>query len=220
MPFPLSTNGLLLADFGDIVSALIPVVVFIIWVIGQIANRGKAAQPPQRPLRPMPKPAAADAAAPDGQTSVYDEIETFLARARQQIQPPASPKQPVEAIVVPEKRTVKTAARKPQNGGRQSVDDYVRQHMSTVAMDRHVDELGDAVEVADDRMEAHMQEKFQHRLGALDRTSQTPEAIAAAASSTAVTEKSIDFAALLADGDDVKRAIVVNEILQRPAARW
>jgi hypothetical protein len=260
---------IILADIGDILSALVPVVVFIIWVIGQIANR---AQPPAKPVRgPERRPAdlvdvdddeddfvaapgrPAPQANAGGKKTVFDEIEQFLARARQQAQQAGAPQQPrpAQPINIPGRPNVtvqtvvtRTSAGEPvmaevveprrtfagdvatppgQLAGRQQVASHVSDYMSTADINAQVERLGDSVEIADDMMEAHLKQVFDHRVGTLaqDTTQPTPAPAGVdAPRKSARRAAPIGVAALFADSRNIRQAIIANEILQRPADRW
>jgi hypothetical protein len=254
----------LLADLGDVIGALVPVVFFIIWVIGQIAGRK---QEPAKPVRGPERRPAADlfdddddvivaAPAPQanvgGKKTVFDEIEQFLARARQQAQQgqqgnapqpprPAAPPlagrpsvtvqtvvvrpqaaEPVVAEVIEPRRTIlaEAAPGPGQLAGRQQVAAHVTQYLDTADMRAQVDRLGDAVEVADDVMEEHLKQVFDHRVGTLatDAAQSAPARPGAGRKRAAAAP--VDFAAMLANTGNLRQAIVLNEILQRPADRW
>ena len=103
-----------------------------------------------------------------------------------------------------------------------TVDEHVRQHMghlkeSTLA--EQAAHLGEQVAQADDRVAARLHEKFDHKLGKLQaRNTQRRSEAAAAAVLEPTSAESI--AALLANPDSIRNAIVLNEILQRPTDRW
>jgi hypothetical protein len=78
------------------------------------------------------------------------------------------------------------------------------------------------VEIADDVMEAHLKEVFDHRLGSLqqlDKIAATASAAKKAAADKAIPAP-IGFAAMLANSRSLREAIVLNEILKRPDDRW
>ncbi|MEX2187218.1 MAG: hypothetical protein WD875_10505 [Pirellulales bacterium] len=239
-------------NFGDLLSALVPVVIFVIWVVGQIANRAKP--PAAKPIRRPQRRADADAdwannadddvvvaqAAGDGEKkTVFDEIEQFLARARQQTQQGKTPQRPVAAKPIVAEPVVAQLAT-PRRGlsgemsstsgnlsARTQVATQVKEYLDTSDIDAHVELLGDAVEIADDVMEAHLKEVFDHRIGTLQQmAAETPATRRAAsnaqkrAAGQRVTVPPVDFAAMLANAGSLRKAIVLTEILQRPSERW
>jgi hypothetical protein len=238
---------------ADLLTALVPVVVFVIWVIGQIANRAKEA--PAKPVRrPAARPAAdwadededdveefvmAQPAEAGGKKTVFDEIEQFLARARQQAQQAAQPQPPAAAKPIVVKPVVAQLAEprrglggeSPRAPGRLGTRDRVTAHVNetvdTSDITANIEQLGDSVEIADDVMEAHLKEVFDHRIGTLQQSAADTQATRRAAANAqkratgeSVTAPPVDFAAMLANTGDLRKAIVLNEILQRPAERW
>jgi hypothetical protein len=242
---------ILAAGIGDLLSALVPVVVFIIWVIGQIANR-QAAAPPKPVRRADQRPAGewnmdddddevvvAQPGNAGPKKTVFDEIEQFLARARQQAQQaqqgqqPGAPQhrplakpmmaEPVMAEIVAPRGGLASA---PAQGGRNlGTQDRVVANLNrttdTSDITANIDRLGDSVEIADDVMEAHLKEVFDHRLGSLQKDAIANSAGQSAAKKTGkAVPAPVGFAALFANTGSVRQAIVLNEILQRPADRW
>jgi len=121
------------------------------------------------------------------------------------------------------KREQLASAGPPPNVQRgETVGEHVRQHMghlkeSTLA--EQAAHLGEQVAQADDRVAARLHEKFDHQLGKLQaRNTQRRSEAAAAAVLEPTSAESI--AALLANPDSIRNAIVLNEILQRPTDRW
>jgi len=94
-----------------------------------------------------------------------------------------------------------------------TIGEHVAEHLGGVqAIATHAQSLGADVAQADERMEAHLQEKFTHRLGALaHQEAPTPVVV----SSTAK-----DLLKLLSQPGGAKTMIVANEILRRPEERW
>jgi hypothetical protein len=242
---------ILAAGIGDLLSALVPVVVFIIWVIGQIANR-QAAAPPKPVRRADQKPAGdwnmddedddvvvAQPANAGPKKTVFDEIEQFLARARQQAQQaqqgqqPGTPqyRPPIAKPVVAEPVMAELAAPRglvsdgtvggSNLGTRDRVGASISRTTDTSDITANVDRLGDSVEVADDVMEAHLKEVFDHRLGSLQQVATAaPAAQPATKKAGKAAPAPVGFAALFANSGNVRQAIVLNEILQRPSDRW
>ncbi len=249
----------ILADVGEVISALVPVVIFVIWVIGQISNRAKEvpAKPVRRPERRperraaddwanrededddvvMAQPAGGDKAGGDKGT-VFNEIEQFLARARQQTQQAAGQRPLVAKPLAAEPVVAELAGPRRGLGGampsspgslssRKQVASHVKTYLDTSDIDAQVELLGDSVEIADDVMEAHLKEVFDHRIGTLQQSAADTQASRHAASNArkratgeSVMAPPVDFAALLANAGDLRKAIVLNEILQRPVERW
>lgn len=96
-----------------------------------------------------------------------------------------------------------------------AVDAYVTEQMRGVAaIGQHASRLGEEVAQADDRIQAQLQQKFDHRVGTLAPVSTAAPKTAAAA--TAARE----FRELLARPGGMRQIIIANEILRRPEERW
>ncbi|BBO30679.1 hypothetical protein [Lacipirellula parvula] len=95
-----------------------------------------------------------------------------------------------------------------------AVDAYVTEQMRGVAsIGQHASRLGEEVALADDRMQAQLQQKFDHRVGTL-----APVSNAAPKSAAATAAK--EFRELLARPGGIRQVIIANEILRRPEERW
>jgi len=97
------------------------------------------------------------------------------------------------------------------------VVEHVRKYLNTAEFQRRADHLADEVSQADEKMDEHLHDVFDHRLGQFAQSSaDTSPGVAAESSSTAVSA----LVALLASPQGLRQAIVINEILQRPEQRW
>jgi hypothetical protein len=111
-------------------------------------------------------------------------------------------------------------------GGR--VTEHVRRRMDTSEFQQRSARLGAEVAQADDQMDARLQQKFGHEVSRL--AAQPGEAAVApvidesalpAGPLPGVTPlASSTLAAMLADPDNVRQAIILSEILKRPDASW
>ncbi|HEX7446510.1 MAG TPA: hypothetical protein VF306_03135 [Pirellulales bacterium] len=215
-------NGwpLLLAD-AETIKIILVVVAGLIALVKHLFDANAKAQP-RRPaakpeVRPRPKPPAA----PAGRPALPGDVNDFLRRAaekRAAAQRPAAnepvqgPRRlvtsPVDAL--PSEVIDAQAVDEAQSATR--VGTYVDQHLGTresaAAHLTHVDRSEAA-------FQAHLQQTFQHHVGQLEA-----QTTAAAASPPAALAADAPWAALLADAGNVRQAIVLNEILQRPVDRW
>ena len=108
------------------------------------------------------------------------------------------------------------------------VAQHVAKRMSTAAFSQRVATLGAAVDQADDRMESHLQEKFVHGLGqlgtrtgaaaasTLDQSKAVPPSQATATPAILASE----VISMLRNRQQLRTAILLSEILQRPEHRW
>jgi hypothetical protein len=92
-----------------------------------------------------------------------------------------------------------------------------KRHLAESTVAEHARHLGEQVVQADNRIEAHLHQKFDHALGTLAaREANAGTQVAAALVATPAE----DLAALLATPQGMQQAIVLGEILRRPTDRW
>ncbi len=100
---------------------------------------------------------------------------------------------------------------------------HVSQHINTADFGERISHLGEVIDHADDRMEAHMQEIFEHKLGELGApTSRASESTldddgerrpgAAGPGQRAA----FNIRRLLSSPGSIRDAIVLGEVLRRP----
>jgi hypothetical protein len=250
----------LLADFGEILGAIITLGAIIFWVIQKIAEANKAMQ--QRPARPAGVPPARAAAGvggrPAGQQAdpLRNQVEEFLRRANQgnpqkQAAPGArKPAQTVREIELlleeeplpPARRTVGAPlgtmqARAVESGKpvvapsdkrpeRRSVIPRKRKTLAERADERaaartrsiaqHTSSLGQRIIAEDQQFDDQLKAKFDHAVGTLaSDTVPESELVPVVKQSPAA-----QIAAMLANPDGVRQAVVLNEVLRRPTDRW
>ncbi len=223
----MSTFNLLSAiGFDDLLGAIVPIAFFIFWIISNVAGaRQKNAQQGQRPAMPADDPV--------GQDALETEIGKFLKQAKNKraggdveiFDPAAEPlfhpplSEPIEAELLSGRPADELI-------NRHTVSSRVAADLDTRPTRERIERMGDNVEVADEVMAAHVREVFEHPIGSLtdtsdrgyeqDQTADDPESDRIARTPTAA----VDFAALLGNTDNLRQAIVMNEILQRPVDRW
>jgi hypothetical protein len=98
--------------------------------------------------------------------------------------------------------------------GRESVARHVEKHLDTSQLKRHAEQLGEKVGRADEKLQEHLHQKFDHQLGSLAKKP---------VMTTAETEASADrrtprslLQRMLATPQSIQQAIVLNEVLKRP----
>lgn len=91
---------------------------------------------------------------------------------------------------------------------------HVRRHMDTTDVTAHVSHLGERVGLADDKLDARLHSKFDHALGRLgqDEVPANAEAIGPNIAN--------DIVRMFQNPDDVRRAIILNELLSPPRDMW
>lgn len=96
-----------------------------------------------------------------------------------------------------------------------AVDAYVAEQMRGVAaIGQHAQRLGEEVAQIDDRMQAQLQQKFDHQVGTL-----APVTTASAKASAAATAAK-EIRDLLKRPGGMRQIVIANEILRRPEERW
>ena len=190
---------------------VLPIIVFILYSLGQLmtAKGNKPRQPQQR----APKPRG-DGAPPQPPRSLEEklrsEVEQFLRKVQgeqpeQAQRPPVVPQRPF--VVKTEPTTQSVLELEP---ARESVQEHVSKHMSTADVTQHIRTLGAEVGQADEKLQAHLQQKFQHQVGSLEYRQkhaelQRPHNKAAA-----------EIVALLRSPVGMRQAVLASEILRRP----
>lgn len=209
---------------ADLIQTIFGVVVFILWAIGQyVGSREEAKRKKEvgRPREQEPIDLAEVAERPvpqrprNQEDALRSEVEDFLRRAQGK---PEEPKPtPVVRQTTPERRRP-PRREKPQPTSsippsirNEGVGEHVARHLSTDDIAAHTQTLGAKVATADDRLESHLHEKFDHSLGKLGHVEQVK---------TVDAEQRNDIAAevakMLRSPEGVRQIIIANEILRRP----
>ena len=145
------------------------------------------------------------------------------ARARQSPPPPAPPRTPPPRIA--QLAPVDAEIIDP----RHDVGDRVSPSVAQVGIGSHqmgqrAAHLSDRVEVVDAEMQAHMRQAFGHQVGRLTNAAAAapPEAGAAAiaSSTTLATAAATNLADLLKTPQNLRTAMILQEILRRPEELW
>lgn len=198
---------------------LIIVLPAMLQAFGKLRQQAKPPQPgaPKPPRQP--------------QKRLEDEIGEFLRRAAEGRRGPSAPPpkrspqrtaqapfrplappKPVEAEVVPE----------PVGD---EIGRHVKKYIDTGDFQRRSAELGERVASADQAMGQHLQGVFAHDVGQLSRPpgeagGLSSSAVSAAAASDAVSPLAGSVLRALSQPENVRQAIIINEILRRPEERW
>jgi hypothetical protein len=217
----------MLADAGWIKLVFV-VVFFLIWIFNNlIGDQAKArkARGAGRAAQPRP-PQVPEGDRPPAKQQLVGEIEEFLQRAnrkRREKQEKSNRKQAVKGeksapppVKKPVRRLAQLSSDNQESPAESAValSESVRQHLDTSNFAARASSLNDDDIARNDAVRAaHLKEVFGHQLGRLSDTS-TPGAAAdppAPPAGAAITP----LAALLANPQSLKQAIVLQEILNR-----
>lgn len=155
------------------------------------------------------------------------DIEEFLKRAAERRAKKKKPRQP-PVQPPPEIEIVEDVQILEPTGilSGETVADHVAGHIDTGDIGESTSRLGTRVGLSDDRMEAHLHETFEHQLGQLGtQTSAAHDSILDADSPAGQAAAKPphplgDLTKLFATPGDVRKAILLREIFDRPEHRW
>jgi hypothetical protein len=208
-----SFHPIIAADWTEVI---LPLIVFIMYAIGQLlsAKKPKGKQPP-RPLRPEAGGGPARQPQPV-EEQLRGEVEEFLrqmqgkeARPKPQPQRPGRQTRKQQPVVVRVEQVRPAALEQSVAERRETVQEHVAQHISTKEIASHVTTLGAEVGQADEKLESHLQEKFQHQVGSLQQQ-QGPVKKKQQPSTAA------EIGQMLRSPTGVRQLIIASEILRRP----
>ena len=230
-------NALLLADLEDVLRFIVPVIFVVIWVVSQVMRAGSAQRSQGTPSDESEEYEdwyeEAEAGEKETPTQLSNEIESFLRKVRGE-----APKSPPVRQRVPELRPVPertVVASVPIEATPVEASLVEATAMSTDAYEAVSDRfsaqaarLGADVGHADERVEEHLHEAFDHTLGSLADTSMGADASKGSdgvspydgTEDLAVPSTASEFRDLLGTPESIRKAVVLNEILTRPADRW
>lgn len=215
---------LILADIVDWFKLIVPAIFVIFWVISQISGSKEQARKPPIKQRGGPPPDPNDG-------NIRGEIEDFLRRVKQQAGIPDENvdddwdeeaefdrPQPVKAqqaqVLEAEVIEPPISAGLPSSAG-SSARGY--------AIDRFAQQaqmLGAEVDQADENMEKHTHEVFDHAVGEMDNAVGGQSSSDGSDRPATVPQAAGDIRRMLSGADGVRKAVVMSEILNRPADRW
>lgn len=228
------------AQFNDILEWIVPAIfIFIviashIWkVISGLAQQNQRPNQPRPNLpgeRPVPPPAQQPK--PVEQSQLNAEIEQFLRRANERRAEKAKRASGKSEPIAPQKpsRPQPVAAQsKPRPKKRRDFDavaESVREHLDsrrleqhTSTLGKHASTLGKDIVQADSQFEQHLRAAFDHRVGTLADDSPAaappPDALP-----TPGEDRARAVAGLALTPGNIRQAVLLKEILERPVDRW
>ena len=146
----------------------------------------------------------------DGAEDPSEQMRRFLRRSAGL--PEEEEEEPFEAEVVAPAATPVSdfAPSQLSSGNRNSTDDFAE----------GAGHLGEEVGLADDMLESHLKATFEHEVGSLGDSSDAIHEQPDVPEGTAAPLTAADIASAIADPAEVRRAIIMAEILNRPESRW
>lgn len=128
--------------------------------------------------------------------------------------PPARPQSPSKVPPVPSATPVSQPARQPLSQEaplepHESVEEHVQHHLDTREFHERATKLGAEVDLADEKLEAHLHQVFDHDVGTLSHDRRQP-------AEGETTPSASFFQAMFQSMDELRRAIILREILERP----
>ncbi len=208
--------------------------------VARVPQANPPRQPPMgRPPAPPQKPVIVEAQRQQRPEAPFDpakELEEFLRRVQER-RGAAAPRD-VEVVrpqqPKPQRRAVRTAADElvtaeavEERRAESSVAEHVAKHLDSRKFTARAQQLSH-VDQADEQMDAHLAQVFEHKLGRLEpQSTSRPAAVAPTARAeqvradiAATPTAAAGLAALLANTESIRQAILLNEILTRPEHRW
>ncbi len=231
----------LLAVGDGWITVVIMIVFFLITIVGKVLGKAdpnkQPGGPPQGPRpegnRPPQPRRPGQAAQPREPAGVQDEIADFLRRATQQgraQQPAEAPEPPAPARIGAQEVPVEAMAVEDAPLGAR-LKEHVGGYFDEGRLARQSSQLGEQVGLSDERLDECLHEVFDHNVSRLTQkpgessksTSTTKDRLVPARQITAANVgpvAAVGFAALLSSNENLRQAIIINEILQRPLDRW
>ena len=138
-------------------------------------------------------------------------IEDFLRRAIQQ----KLGKRLEEVEILPAGEVQQPPAAKVHKLAQQSVAQHVTDHLDITEYADRASHLGEEVGKADERLEEHLDDAFDHKLGTLEHEDldSSPEEKSSESSLQGLQQ-------LLRSQSALRNAIILREIIDRPDHRW
>jgi hypothetical protein len=144
------------------------------------------------------------------------------AAQQQQYVPPPQPLRPAAPVVV-EAEIVDEDDLTPVRPPLSRVAQHVAQHLDTSDFAERAERMADVTEQADERMESHLHQAFDHRLGNISAGTQSITAAVTPVADDEVRARvahSHPLLSMLRQPQSVRNAIILSELLERPVKNW
>jgi len=235
--------ALLLADVWELLVPAVIIVVYLIshlWGAAQSAskqqqrqqqprpqgqNQQRRRQQPGEPADPR-QPAAQREAKAGNQSQLNAEIEQFLKRAHQRRQdksrgesaPRKNPSAPLQPVPVAAQVVETPSERRPFDSVAQSVSE----HLDNRRFEQRAEHLADDIRRSQQEMTRHLEEAFDQRVGSLGSLGEPlgGSTQPAAGPSPEQAAQAKATAGLLVSPQNIRQAVLLKEILERPVDRW
>lgn len=236
------------AQVGNDWDWVVPAVIVLISVLSFLWNTiTGAAQKQNKPQqargeRPLPPPGQGQppAGAPPVEETVQGklnaEIEEFLRRANErradknrgaaqpaQQQQKKQPREKPASQPSGQAKPKPEAAEKKKRRERESVTQSVEEHLGSSRFDAREQHLADDVTRSEAAMSEHVHNVFEHRLGSLGETTAEGQPTSGETVATRSAEQKAEalaVAGLFLNQENLRRAVILREILERPTDRW
>lgn len=231
----------LFADIGGLIGLIIWVVIMIISAVSKAGGKKAAAAKKKPPMGQggmgqgglgqggmgqggVGQPRAQQG----GKQAIEMEIEDFLRQARGGNAPPAAPprnppvRNPQPAGPIVEARPADEDI-VPGKGFGRGVSSHVQEHIGRDSISTHDAHLADDIEAADERIEQHLEEVFDHDVGQLENIVDVDTSIAEGTDAKTLDEAEADrleaanrIREMLSKPGSIREVFVASEILKRP----
>jgi hypothetical protein len=159
---------------------------------------------------------------------MQQQLEAQRRAAQQQYAPPppmpsAPPRPTLARPLVVEAEILEDEEPVSLRPARSNVAQHVAQHLDTGDFAERAERLGDATEQADERMEQHLHQAFDHRLGSIGASTESIMAAVTPEIDDEMKGRVVShhpILSLLRQPQSVRNAIVLSELLQRPEQNW
>ncbi|MCA9245862.1 MAG: hypothetical protein KDA42_02075 [Planctomycetales bacterium] len=218
----------LLADVEGWVRAAVFLVFIIFWVLSQVFGNKQKSAPPRRAQRERPH--SPDSDPPAGEDRIRAELQEFLRDAAERRQQTARPRgrqreKVLEAEIVEpevvEAVTITQSAKRAEPAASRSQDQQPDPY--AIANEKaRTSHLGEEVALADEKVESHLHEVFDHEVSHLHEHTHEGQASGRGERRGSRSKPSLarEIREMMREPRSVRRAVVLNEVLRRPEDRW